>query len=74
MQQVSRRQLLAVAGAAAGAATLGLAGCGSDDKGSSGGQDYSKNKEGAMEKYGAGDQFKATKALTFPIMMLSNPA
>lgn len=73
MQQVSRRQLLAVAGAAAGAATLGLAGCGSD-KGSSGSQDYAKNKDGAMEKYGVGDQFKATTALTLPIMMLSNPA
>lgn len=71
MTEVSRRQLLA-AGAAAGAAMLGLAACGdggSDKKG----QDLSKNKAGAMDKYGVGDQFKATEPLKFSIMMLSNP-
>ncbi|GAA5187147.1 extracellular solute-binding protein [Rugosimonospora acidiphila] len=73
MHQLSRRQLLAAAGAAAGAAALGLSGCGSDDSDSKKDKDLSGKREGAMEKYGVGDQFKATKPLTFPIMMLSNP-
>ncbi|GIH18434.1 ABC transporter substrate-binding protein [Rugosimonospora africana] len=71
MTEVSRRQLLA-AGAAAGAAMLGLSACdggGSDKKG----LDLSKNKVGAMDKYGVGDQFKATEPVKFSIMMLSNP-
>jgi putative aldouronate transport system substrate-binding protein len=67
MYQLSRRQVLF----AAGAASLALAGCGSDDEGD---KSLSGNRAGAMEKYGAGDQFKATEQLTFPIMLLSNAA
>lgn len=68
MTQLTRRQVLA--GAAASAASLALAGCGSSTK-----EDTSlaKNKDAAMSKYGVGDQFKATKPVTFSIMMLSNP-
>lgn len=67
MYQLSRRQVLF----ATGAATLALAGCGSDDEGD---KTLSGNRAGAMEKYGVGDQFKATEQLTFPIMLLSNAA
>ena len=80
MSNVSRRKVLAGAGAA-GAVALGLAACGNDSSGGSGGvpnstqgPDVSKNKDGAMDKYGVGDQFKATKPLKFSIMMLSNAA
>jgi len=66
MYQLSRRQVLF----AAGAATLALAGC-SDDEDSS---DLGKNRAGAMDKYGAGDQFKATEPVSFSIMLLSNAA
>jgi putative aldouronate transport system substrate-binding protein len=71
MQEVSRRQLLA-GGAAVGAATLGLAACDSDTS-SKKDEDLAKNRVGAMDSYGVGDQFKATKPLTFSIMVLSNP-
>lgn len=76
MTQVSRRQVLAGAAAAGAAATIGLgvAGCDSKDDTKKGGQDYSANREGAMDKYGVGDQFKATQPLNFSIMMLSNAA
>ncbi|HWB35133.1 MAG TPA: extracellular solute-binding protein [Rugosimonospora sp.] len=76
MTQVSRRQVLAGAAAAGAAATIGLgvAGCDSKDDTKKGGQDYSANREGAMDKYGVGDQFKATQPLSFSIMMLSNAA
>jgi putative aldouronate transport system substrate-binding protein len=70
MTQLSRRQVLA--GAAATAASVALAGCGSGDDKTS--KNLSKNKDGAMSRYGAGDQFKATKPVTFSIMVLSNPA
>ncbi len=75
MYNLSRRHILAGAGAA-GAVTLGLAGCGdgSGNSSSNNGPDLSKNKDGAMDKYGVGDQFKATKPLKFSIMMLSNAA
>ena len=80
MSNVSRRKVLAGAGAA-GAAALGLAACGDGGSGGSGGvpnstqgPDVSKNKDGAMDKYGVGDQFKATKPLKFSIMILSNAA
>jgi putative aldouronate transport system substrate-binding protein len=80
MSNVSRRRVLAGAGAA-GAVALGLAACGNSSSGGSGGvpnstkgPDVSKNMDGAMAKYGVGDQFKATKPLKFSIMMLSNPA
>jgi len=72
MYQLSRRQLLA---AGAGAAALALAGCSSDKQGDTKkGQDLTANKEGAMDSYGVGDQFKATAPLSFSIMMLSNAA
>ena len=64
MYQLSRRRLLA---AAAGAAALTAAGCSSDDA-----KDPKDNRVGAMDKYAAGDQFKATEPVTFSIMMLSN--
>jgi len=68
MYQFSRRQLLAGAGAAAAALALGACGSGDDDKT----DDLSANKDGAMTTYGIGDQFTATTALSFPIMLLSN--
>jgi putative aldouronate transport system substrate-binding protein len=68
MYKMSRREVLV----AAGAATLALAGC------SSGGAkksslNLSANGVGAMSQYGVGDQFKATQALTFPVLELDNP-
>jgi putative aldouronate transport system substrate-binding protein len=70
MQELSRRQVLAAAGAAA---TVALAGCGSDG-GSKSKQDLAGNRTGAMDKYGVGDQFKASEPINFSIMMLSNAA
>jgi putative aldouronate transport system substrate-binding protein len=67
MNGLSRRQVLA---ATAGAATLAVAGCGNG--GSSASDDLSGNKDGAMAKYGVGDQFKATAPVSFSIMLLSN--
>jgi putative aldouronate transport system substrate-binding protein len=67
MYRMSRREALA----AAGAATLWLAGCRSG--GAKKGPDLSANRAGAMDRYGVGDQFRATKALTFPILHLTNP-
>ena len=64
MYQLSRRGLLA---AAAGASALTLVGCDSGDS-----KDSKDNRTGAMEKYGVGDQFKATEPVTFSIMLLSN--
>lgn len=68
MHQLTRRQLLAAAG---GATVFALVGCGSDDD--SDDQSLDGKRVGAMEKYGVGDQFKATEQLTFSIAMLSNP-
>jgi len=68
MDQLSRRQLLAGAGAAA--AAMALAACGQDDEGKT--DDLSGNRDGAMASYGAGEQFRATTALSFPIMLLSS--
>jgi putative aldouronate transport system substrate-binding protein len=65
MSHLSRRQVLA----AAGAAGLSLAGCSS---GSTKSGDLSDNRSGAMEKFGVGDQFKAAKPLNFSIALLSN--
>ena len=65
MPQLSRRRLLA---AAAGTAALTVAGCSNSDA-----KDPKDNRAGAMDKYAAGDQFKATEPVTFSIMMLSNP-
>jgi putative aldouronate transport system substrate-binding protein len=67
MVQLSRRQLLAAAGAAA---VAGAAGC-SDDGGSES-ADLDANRTGAMDAFKVGDQFKATEPLKFSIMMLSN--
>jgi putative aldouronate transport system substrate-binding protein len=67
----TRRRFLGLTG---GVAALALAGCsthapgGSTDKG-----DLSGNKDGAMDAFKVGDQFKATDPLNFSIMMLSNP-
>jgi putative aldouronate transport system substrate-binding protein len=68
MYQLSRRQVLT----AAGAATLALTGCGSG--GGSKSQDLSGNRAGAMDKYGVGDQFKATEPLSVPVLLLSSTA
>jgi putative aldouronate transport system substrate-binding protein len=65
MYHVSRRRLLA---GAAGAAALVVTGCSSESS------DPKDHRTGAMEKYGVGDQFKATEPVTFSIMMLSNAA
>jgi putative aldouronate transport system substrate-binding protein len=70
MYQLTRRQALAAAGAAT---TVALAGC-SSGGGASGGQKLDGNRTGAMDKFGVGDQFKATEPLTFSIMMLSSTA
>jgi putative aldouronate transport system substrate-binding protein len=67
MSQISRRQVLATAGASA--VGLALAGCGSGSKTTS---NLSGNRVGAMGKYNAGDQFKATQPLSFSIMLLSS--
>jgi putative aldouronate transport system substrate-binding protein len=68
MVQLSRRQLLAAAGAAA---VAGVAGC-SDGDSESGNLDG--KRAGAMDGFKAGDQFKATEPLKFPILLLSNQA
>ncbi len=72
MHEFTRRQLLIGAGLGAGAAAIGLAGCGSDDS-SSKSSDLSGKRAGAMDTFGVGDQFKATEPLKFSILMLSNP-
>jgi putative aldouronate transport system substrate-binding protein len=69
MYKMSRREVLV----AAGATTLALAGCSSGGGGSRKGLDVSGNRAGAMDRYGVGDQFRATRALTFPILHLTNP-
>jgi putative aldouronate transport system substrate-binding protein len=58
MYELSRRGLLA---AAAGATALTLVGCDSSDS-----DDAKGNKTGAMDKFGVGDQFKATEPVTRP--------
>jgi len=69
MAQLSRRQVLA--GAVGSLAAAALAGC--DSGGSDKKDDFTGNRAAAMDKYSAGDQFKATEPVTFPIMVLSNP-
>jgi putative aldouronate transport system substrate-binding protein len=66
--QLSRRQVLAAAGAIG---TVALVGCGDD--GSPQDQALAANRVGAMDNYGVGAQFKATEALNFSILILSNP-
>ncbi|MDT0611506.1 ABC transporter substrate-binding protein [Streptomyces lancefieldiae] len=67
--QLSRRQILAAAGFAGLAA---IAGCGSGDDGGDS-KDLTKKQDGAMKEYRAGQQFKATKPLSFSLLNLSNP-
>jgi putative aldouronate transport system substrate-binding protein len=66
---MSRREALI----AAGAAGLALAGC-SSGGGSKSSLNLSGNRAGAMGTFGVGDQFKATTALSFPILHLTNAA
>ncbi|MFH8655348.1 ABC transporter substrate-binding protein [Streptomyces afghaniensis] len=67
--QLSRRQILSAAGFI-GLATL--TGCGSgDDDGDS--KDLSKKRNGAMKEYRVGQQFKATKPLSFSLLHNNNP-
>ncbi|MFI6128231.1 extracellular solute-binding protein [Micromonospora sp. NPDC051141] len=67
MVQLSRRQVLLATGAAA---VVSLTGCGDDgpDK-----KDLDRNRAGAMEKYGVGDQFRATEPVTFSILYNNHP-
>lgn len=67
--QLSRRQVLAAAG------FIGLAtvtGCGSGDDGGDG-KDLSKKRDGAMKNYRAGQQFKASRPLSFSVLHNNNP-
>ncbi|GAB7105078.1 extracellular solute-binding protein [Streptomyces phaeofaciens JCM 4814] len=67
--ELSRRQILAAAGFIGLAA---LTGCGSgDDTGDS--KDLSKKQNGAMKEYRAGQQFKASKPLSFSMLHNNNP-
>ncbi|MCQ4207526.1 ABC transporter substrate-binding protein [Streptomyces longispororuber] len=67
--QLSRRSLLAAAGFAGLSA---LTGCGSGDDGGDS-KDLSKKQDGAMKNYRAGEQFKATKALSISLLHNNNP-
>ncbi|SER25137.1 putative aldouronate transport system substrate-binding protein [Streptomyces sp. yr375] len=66
---LSRRQLLAAAGFV-GLATL--TGCGSGEDGGDS-KDLSKKQNGAMQEYRAGQQFKASKPLSFSMLHNNNP-
>ncbi|MFC8392048.1 extracellular solute-binding protein [Streptomyces sp. NPDC057238] len=68
--QLSRRQLLGAAGFIGLAA---LTGCGSGGDGGDDAKDLSKKRDGAMKDYQAGQQFKATKPLSFTILHNNNP-
>jgi len=68
MNALSRRQVLT---GSAGIAALAVAGCGGGS-GSKTGSNLSANRDGAMDKYAVGDQFKATAPVNFSIMLLSN--
>ncbi|SBT46173.1 ABC transporter substrate-binding protein [Micromonospora narathiwatensis] len=67
MVQLSRRHLLFAAGAAA---VVSMAGCGDDDADN---KDLADNRVGAMDKYGVGDQFKATSAVSFSMLYNNHP-
>ncbi len=56
---------------AAGVLAFALTACGTDEGPQ--GEDLSANRAGAMEKYSAGDQFKATEALNFSILYNNHP-
>jgi putative aldouronate transport system substrate-binding protein len=67
--QLSRRRMLAAAG------FIGLAtvtGCGGGDDGGDG-KDLSKKQDGAMKNYRAGQQFKASRPLSFAVLHNNNP-
>ncbi|GAA2660355.1 ABC transporter substrate-binding protein [Paractinoplanes durhamensis] len=66
MVQISRRQLLAAAGAVT---VVSIAGC---DSGDGADTDVNDKKAGSMDGFKVGDQFKATEPLKFSAMMLSN--
>ncbi|MFD7940471.1 extracellular solute-binding protein [Streptomyces sp. NPDC059755] len=67
--QLSRRQILTAAGFI-GLATL--TGCGSGDDAEDS-KDLSKKQNGAMKEYRAGQQFKASKPLSFSVLHNNNP-
>ncbi|MER5431365.1 extracellular solute-binding protein [Streptomyces sp. NPDC002588] len=67
--QLSRRQILAAAGFIG---LAGLTGCGSGDEGGDS-KDLSKKQNGAMREYRAGQQFKASKPLSFSVLHNNNP-
>jgi putative aldouronate transport system substrate-binding protein len=67
MIQLSRRQMVL-----GGAASLALAGC-SSGGGSTGGQDLSANKVGAMSAFNVGEQFKAAAPLSFSVLYNNSP-
>ncbi|MEH0547661.1 extracellular solute-binding protein [Streptomyces sp. B21-105] len=67
--QLSRRQVLTAAGLVGLAS---LTGCGSGDEGEDG-KDLSKKQNGAMKEYRAGEQFKASKPLSFSLLHNNNP-
>jgi putative aldouronate transport system substrate-binding protein len=71
MVHLSRRSALAAAGA--GAFAMTMAACGNGDDDDTKGQNLSANKVAAMDKYGVGDQFKATQPLSFPILYNNHP-
>jgi len=71
VNQLSRRGFLSAT--AAGAAGVALAGCDSgSDSPKASSKVTSANRTGAMDKFGVGDQFKATVPLSFSVMLLSN--
>ncbi|MEV6349110.1 extracellular solute-binding protein [Actinoplanes sp. NPDC051851] len=65
MVQLTRRHLLTAA------ALSGVAACSSSEDTN---ESLEDKKAGAMASFTVGDQFRATEPLTFPILMLSNPA
>lgn len=73
MNNISRRSMLISLGATLGAATLGLSACSSDGGDDKKGSDLSKNRDDAMDKFGVGDQFKATKPFTLTTLLNDNP-
>jgi putative aldouronate transport system substrate-binding protein len=74
MNMPSRRAFLATAGASAAAAALAACSSAPNVAPGSSNANTSKENSGAMTNFGVGTQFKATKPLTFSILMLSNPA
>ncbi|WP_442819013.1 ABC transporter substrate-binding protein [Streptomyces sp. NBC_01235] len=68
-KQLSRRQIMAAAGFI-GLATL--TGCGSGEDGGDS-KDLSKKQNGAMKEYRTGQQFKASKPLSFSVLHNNNP-